>query len=59
MTLRPDLVLVGAGMPGIDGFETSRRLVAALPGTNVAVLDDMGGLTPASLQALWRERRTQ
>ena len=59
MALRPDLVLVAAHMPGIDGHETSRRLVEARPGTEVVVLEDMEALTPAALQALWRERRTQ
>jgi DNA-binding NarL/FixJ family response regulator len=29
--LRPDLVLVAVGLPGIDGFETSRRVRAAVP----------------------------
>jgi DNA-binding NarL/FixJ family response regulator len=38
MALRPDLALVGVGMPGIDGFETSRRLVDALPDTKVILL---------------------
>ena len=38
MALRPGLALVGVGMPGIDGFETSRRLVDALPGTKVFLL---------------------
>ena len=38
--LRPALALVGAGMPGIDGFETSERLVAARPGTAVVLLHD-------------------
>ena len=38
MALRPGLALVGVGMPGIDGFETSRRLVDALPGTKVVLL---------------------
>jgi DNA-binding NarL/FixJ family response regulator len=34
----PDLVLVAAGMPGLDGFETSRRLIAARPAIAVVVL---------------------
>ena len=38
LAVRPSLALVAAGMPGIDGFETSRRLVDALPGTVVCVL---------------------
>ena len=38
VALRPDLALVGVGMPGIDGFETSRRLVDALPSTTVVLL---------------------
>jgi DNA-binding NarL/FixJ family response regulator len=38
VALRPNLALVAAAMPGIDGFETSRRLVAALPATTVVLL---------------------
>ena len=38
VALRPNLALVAVGMPGIDGFETSRRLVAALPTTTVVLL---------------------
>jgi DNA-binding NarL/FixJ family response regulator len=76
VALRPSLALVGANMPGIDGFETSQRLIASLPGTTVVLLYDStepngdvlaaskagaainaDALTPASLQALWEERR--
>jgi len=38
--LRPALALVALSMPGIDGLETSARLVAALPGTTVVLLYD-------------------
>ena len=38
VALRPSLGLVAIGMSGIDGFETSRRLVAALPSTTVVLL---------------------
>jgi DNA-binding NarL/FixJ family response regulator len=38
VALRPGLALVGTGMPGIDGFEASRRLMAALPDSTVVLL---------------------
>jgi two-component system chemotaxis response regulator CheB len=38
VALAPDLVLVAAGLPGIDGFETSRRLIEARPATTVVLL---------------------
>jgi DNA-binding NarL/FixJ family response regulator len=38
VALRPALALVAMDMPGIDGFETSERLVAARPGTAVVLL---------------------
>jgi two-component system invasion response regulator UvrY len=38
VALRPGLALVGTVMPGIDGFEASRRLMAALPGSTVVLL---------------------
>jgi two-component system, NarL family, invasion response regulator UvrY len=40
VALRPTLALVGLNMPGIDGLETSARLVAALPDTTVVLLYD-------------------
>jgi DNA-binding NarL/FixJ family response regulator len=59
--LRPELVLVEAEMPGIDGRETSRLLRRALPGTVVVVVSadgaaDLETLTPGGLRALWDER---
>jgi DNA-binding NarL/FixJ family response regulator len=60
--VRPDLVLVEADMPGIDGLETSMRLERALPDTVVVLLKaerdlSLETLTPSGLQALWRENR--
>ena len=38
VALRPRLALVGTGMPGIDGFEASRRLKATLPDSTLVLL---------------------
>jgi DNA-binding NarL/FixJ family response regulator len=60
--VRPDLVLVEADLPGIDGLETKKRLEEALPETVVVLLTAerdlaLEGLTPTGLQTLWRETR--
>jgi two-component system invasion response regulator UvrY len=38
VALRPDLALVEMHMPGIDGFETARRLTRAVPGLVVVLV---------------------
>jgi DNA-binding NarL/FixJ family response regulator len=40
VALRPALAVVGTGMPGIDGFEASARLVAARPDIGVVLVYD-------------------
>ncbi|MGH8572325.1 MAG: response regulator [Gammaproteobacteria bacterium] len=60
--LWPDLVLVEAGLPGIDGLETSRRLEEAVPGAVVVPLSaeedlSLETLAPEGLRALWNRSR--
>jgi two-component system, NarL family, invasion response regulator UvrY len=40
VALRPDLVLVAVALPGLDGFETSRRLAAAVPEAVLVLVHD-------------------
>ena len=49
LALRPGLLLIGAHMPGIDGFETSRRLLASVPEACVVLLYDTTEPNAASL----------
>jgi len=37
-SLRPDLVLMDIAMPGLNGLETTARLLKAVPGTKVIIL---------------------
>ena len=46
LELHPQLVMVHAAMPGIDGFETSRRILAVLPQTTVVLL--YGSVEPSA-----------
>jgi two-component system response regulator DesR len=60
--VRPDLVLVEAELPGIDGLETSTRLEEAVPGTVAVPLSAEHGLSletlaPEGLHALWNRSR--
>ncbi len=60
--LRPELVLVEAEMPGIDGREAALLLERAVPGTAVVLLSadgapDLATLTPGGLRALWEEHK--
>ena len=51
VTVRPGLALVAAEMPGIDGLETSRRLLGAVPGRWCASCTPPPSRTPTP----WRD----
>lgn len=47
--LRPDLVIAGVEMPGLDGIEATRRLHSRLPGVKVLILS--GHAKPSCVRA--------
>jgi DNA-binding NarL/FixJ family response regulator len=51
--LRPQVALVAAELPGIDGAETARLLGELLPDAVIEVIPADGELTPQRLRTLW------
>ena len=62
--LEPDLAIVDVEMPGLDGYETSRMLMAARPSTVVILVctgeaaeaTPKASMTPHVLRDLWEVR---
>jgi DNA-binding NarL/FixJ family response regulator len=40
-TIRPDVVLIDLALPGVDGFEVTRRLLARTPGLKVIAVSGL------------------
>lgn len=49
--LRPDVVLMGARLPGMSGIETTRRIRAALPAVRVLILSAQADFALEALRA--------
>jgi DNA-binding NarL/FixJ family response regulator len=45
VTVRPDVVLVDLALPGVDGFETTRLLLAQAPSIKVVVISGLSDRT--------------
>lgn len=68
---RPDLALIDLNMPGIDGYETARRMATESPETATFLMTatpdptgrsddvfDKSELSPTALREIWERART-